>query len=82
MLSIIDAVTKIYSYAKMLSREALKQSYSHAILPVNVIEMSSTPDRTIAHYFHACRERLERVTNFMRLAGDSWSVAESENVFA
>jgi hypothetical protein len=67
MLSIIDAVTKICSYAKMLSRDALKESCSHAILHVNVIEMSSTIDCTIAHYFHACRERLESVTNFKRL---------------
>jgi hypothetical protein len=44
--------------------------------------MSSTTDHTIAHYFHACRERLERVTNFIRLAGESWNVAESEKVFA
>jgi hypothetical protein len=81
MLSTIDAVTQIYFYAKMLSRDALMESCSHAILHVNVIEISNTTDRTIAHYFHACRERLERVTNFTRLAGESWNVAESEKVF-
>jgi hypothetical protein len=32
-------------------------------LVVHVIDMYSTTDRTIAHYFHACGARIERVNN-------------------
>jgi hypothetical protein len=43
--------------------------------------MTSTTDRTIAHFFHACKAWLGSEKGCARLAGESWNVIESENIF-